>query len=1787
MRWGDYAEEQSDGEEAERIRSLREEEEEEVRIIMGEFAELEKEAMGIVAEASVGQKGPSRESDLTNLVGLRKDDPIRRKVRGQDGLYYSLTIACADFSGEVESTEEVVHLAAQAERTEEGKNRVLRGASFLCAVVETPVGNCTTFGDAAAVISASIRRDYWSKNRPKQIGGGLVLVIKKAEWSRVVQSSDQHVGAQALVDALCTLSNGEKGAVPLEYREAIKTFERAGHARTGKTRWTEQSQKGFHYRNQRKCVEELMRVHSVIAEIMKYPGAPKELLRLGQVAYIDKFATEQRVYSKEYLVMCNEFFQTTGGSGMLDRKEEFLQRSVIGTMMRDIATIGATMKFDWVDDGTKRAEGLKPIREANEEAQKGLEPISQRVLDLLSLTREKTLSLCISSVLRRKAVLEEVAKTEEDRMSDELKWGNVELARGIPVICQTASGSTVMTTRSEGGQNGLLKEILTAAENAGSLQTLLAGRQRELIPLLSGDYERDMKKLRYERERVDRFLVFQGAEKDDNERDVYQEMMIVSPDGKLRYTSLAERVWVLNSLTQFLKRKMEPFATLRGKGEFSLSAVWEEELARVSGENPNYNVIVKVEMDLTDATFRATRKIIEEVISFVERSMPGIDPLVLAGWRRQARPSVMIREKEVHVHRTPIEERVKIPIRRDALNPRSEYFTWDYLEEAVAFLTKWLRKTGRGRFIPTVYAVQEGLMESNRRLSVLRATAGSGKTVSTILLSLVYIAVRDYHSGDMTTDEEVRIIVTTRDSVNTLAKSLGISLPLNEVSEDTGLVHPTIEEGVVIEDGSLYAALDDDFQAVYQRDLPMVGFQHRLVLRKNQRRAPVIVSTPTTWVGQVRQGAVDASCIVIDELGDNLEALSYALGQRLPTLGMSATPPKGLVLERDIIEGGGRTPLPPLEKASLQDALAEIATCSVRRNRLRVAVMLNSVAELRKAGAIIRAVPFLGQLRVREVQTWGGHAENAALLQSVPEEGECLFVISTRQISRSNDDFDLIIFPNSMRGSLRSPCGGERIVYYEMSHDEIHQISARAGRQREKVVFLSSGRPLSSIMIHSWVRTIPFREYEERESYVIGNIAHCSGLGIDQLPFKLNAWQARVASIGRRKEERLLPEDASPASLIVMAMMDGLNKISRENENLREGVESWLAGEDGELDFLRAAASIFKYAKGEEWEALRVYLRDNTEVEREYELNIIEEQIAEFAGYVLTPRDINELVVAFPDRVGELRADQRLYNVNGDEDALLDKPSREGWFLLLTGYRKVVWVPIGPTRPASLEPPLNDEEEKNAVPRSGNQEVRVVYGDEKAGEAKWVLVSTPGFATHEAEQTLHNLINAPTRDGEWQKHPETYEEVVEFDAGWVLTTQSSATLLELLLLIMNKITALILADPLQMAAIQEASLEQPDRIVDGIRVNWIDSLLIAVQGIVGGQVNMKKTTIGFLRIREVDVPFEGMGGEMLENRTGDDTMKMFFLNIPTEWFSITPDLTREGGITSGSFAKKLLSFELDAGVWRVQEIRRVIPRMISAMNCMRSTLPYNPTPGGEKEHPLLVLSNNLTEAAEPYHRMIQEFLELYPHIDCSELWLKMGKRPGVTMVNLYEVAQSSLSAIRDLSRPRQTRAGQQEIDTMCEELGKKYPLSEVNASVYAQWKVHAATLLNLYLTYPVTRQSGRARTYREIDELLSSGIGSTEAAESVEETKLSPENGGRVYMVPSAFIEEYLSSDRFVSRKIEPERVNLSSLQVLRGNHELLKLGELTPLLKQEIMAANPRATEKEILIRLRGVELE
>lgn len=343
---------------------------------------------------------------------------------------------------------------------------------------------------------------------------------------------------------------------------------------------------------------------------------------------------------------------------------------------------------------------------------------------------------------------------------------------------------------------------------------------------------------------------------------------------------------------------------------------------------------------------------------------------------------------------------------------------------------------------------------------------------------------------------------------------------------------------------------------------------------------------------------------------------------------------------------------------------------------------------------------------------------------------------------------------------------------------------------------------------------------------------------------------------------------------------------------------------------------------------------------------------------------------------------------------------------------------------------------------------------------------------------------------------------------------------------------------------------------------------------------MKKTTVGFLRLRRTEIPFEAISGEMLENRTGDDTMKMFFLNIPLEWFAVSVDNEREGGITSGSFAKKLISFELNEGIWKVEEVRRVIPRMINAMHCMRTTLPYNPTPGGEKEHPLVVIRHNLDNAAEPYFAMIQETLQTYPMIDASDIWMKIGAQPGDKLLNQYELARIDLDRLQQLARPEGASSEQREVDDLCSLLAEKYPTIEVNASVYAHWKVKAATLLNLYISHPTRRQSGLSRTYREIEDLLE-GITEDEKREVLPTDERGTDEAvrdRRRFRVPAQFVEEYLASDRFINRKVEPERVMLKSRWLLQGKQELAKYGDLSPVLWKEILSENPVASRKEVL---------
>lgn len=252
--------------------------------------------------------------------------------------------------------------------------------------------------------------------------------------------------------------------------------------------------------------------------------------------------------------------------------------------------------------------------------------------------------------------------------------------------------------------------------------------------------------------------------------------------------------------------------------------------------------------------------------------------------------------------------------------------------------------------------------------------------------------------------------------------------------------------------------------------------------------------------------------------------------------------------------------------------------------------------------------------------------------------------------------------------------------------------------------------------------------------------------------------------------------------------------------------------------------------------------------------------------------------------------------------------------------------------------------------------------------------------------------------------------------------------------------------------------------------------------------------------------------------------------------------------------------------------------MINAMHCMRSTLPYNPTPGGEKEHPLVVIRNNLDNAAEPYFAMIKETLRLYPTIDASDIWMKIGAQPDERLLNQYELARIDLDRLQQLARPEGASSEQREVDDLCSLLADKYPTIEVNASVYAHWKVKAATLLNLYISHPTRRQSGLPRSYREIEDLLEGGVEEKREEAPRAEEKEEKISDRKKFRVPAQFVEEYLASDKFISRRVEPERVVFKGRWLLQGKHELAEYGDLSPVLWKEILGENPSATRKEVL---------
>jgi len=372
---------------------------------------------------------------------------------------------------------------------------------------------------------------------------------------------------------------------------------------------------------------------------------------------------------------------------------------------------------------------------------------------------------------------------------------------------------------------------------------------------------------------------------------------------------------VLYSLISAIRKWLIPYATLRGKGSVNVAELMEEKLRKMRTEE--FSNIIKIETDLTDATFRAKRVTVEKVVevvrdAFTKKMSAEELRLATAGWDRQSRPSKIVKFAEgVRKPAAPSLEFVSDRAYRERNFFPPECFSG--LETAISLLKDFVKERENAKkFLGTIDAIGEAWSMSTTGMVVLKASAGSGKTVTSILLAYILSSFPGFNG--------VWLVLTTRDSVNSILRSLGLHFVISSFGSEEER-----EEGPYVNEDGLIDLL---YEFAKQRGIllhrdPSIGARHRWI-KGSQRDGRIIISTPRTFIGEMRRKSskINLDMIIVDEVEQNAASVAFASGRGTLMIGMSATPPPGLVPTEKIISVKGNYVKHPFDAKSTSEVLS-------------------------------------------------------------------------------------------------------------------------------------------------------------------------------------------------------------------------------------------------------------------------------------------------------------------------------------------------------------------------------------------------------------------------------------------------------------------------------------------------------------------------------------------------------------------------------------------------------------------------------------------------------------------------------------------------------------------------------------------------------------------------------------------------------------------------------------------------------------------------------------------------
>lgn len=1584
--------------------------------------------------------------------------------------------------------DDIVRAAIEYEEVPTQKVLLEAGQPFFC--VEVPLAgaeNVLLFGEMAARLAAMI-------GRPKFIESELLELKNTYVYIRFPEQEFQwasKVAKKLGMDFEEILDKAERAKPWTNEWEVVsaKIFD-IGKRMTQYNRepWEDGKCESFDYFEQLWYIRELTVGIFSIRDVGRLGGKAREACKEIEEMWNSNFFLERRLFTKELKALIDSWYKKFEISFPLNQIAEARASHIARSQLRDLSTVLSRTKMDFVSDEEKRAEGISPIL-------KNVKPLSKaalKILEYFGITHEEMVDRLWINLLAGYDVDLEAGFNVEG-VVEAFKKENV---KGPTPRLNSESGSTNLSTRAEGGKNAILGKLLEDAVIRGLLaKNILLGNPTQMMNRLRGkSYGDQMTILRAAKQEIVEYLLTAAQEASPDECQVYVEMMIVSPDGKLRYTALAERSWSLFSLTSFLSERLEPYSAFRGKGKTDLAENWSRSLNELTRD---HCLIIAAEMDRSNATFQARRVIISSLLKCIKKLFPNIDPLCFAGWIRQLNETVVVKRLDGE-EKKPLESvDVDNYLETGEEKQKNPKFL-ENLDVAVRTLKEFTKETlhGKGKlatYLSTIDVLGTAFSScASGAIATVKVQAGAGKTMSTLMLLAIMMAETE---GE---DEEVRVILTTRDSINSSARSLGWELPLIEFGEeDTG-------EQASIAPGGVWDKLES-FMMKKGKYLPGVGFWHRWVT-KGSRRGAIVVTTPSSDQAAMIAGRKEARFKVIDEVNFNLSCLAANMDQGFPIICMSATPPRFFFRESFIFTPENTFPSHhPVEVSNLGQTIAGLNTMTFKGGA-KVVFMTNSIAQAKECEAAVKGafVPDPEKnpgLSVRIIFTHGVLTENAQLLAEEAFDHEILVLVTTTQINRSDGVVDLIIFPNATRVVMQTATGSDQIAQMEISKDSIHQNANRAHRKRNGYVFDASMKEVSAMMFGIKHRTSEARVCEE-DFFSIGAYCKLFKNKPERSPFFLTQWQSRMADYGYSRGFVAEPEEGSRLFLWYK-MFKGLRQVSSEGAFDIDILRRWTGPEASPVEVLMELAL---QSTGEDWEDLRksvfkIAKDDESLMETMLDL-LFEEPIDEI--------EREELAELFPGKVCCLERGI-LRNIVGNEDVAASKPPSDGWWIRLPGFRNEYWLEI--KERGFVDPP------RVFRPRNAVTEYPLV---DEAG--RWAYNLCP--LEVEGKTTYEKIVFSEER--EWTKYPERFQKVTVQREGWFLSESHSARLLDS---IMNMTTVLmkkVFGEPRLLEELSELFIEERGHEGDWEEVNneLISDIMGAIQDLLGGEINRTKSE--FTVVKSVlDIEDASRETVVINPSTGDDSATVIAISHSVDLFS---RVRRESRALSLTLGKQLISMEFSSSGWEVIKEGRAIPRITRAIVCCTSsTLPYAPMVDKSQPHPLMVIENNAGAQLLPFWELVSEACDIhFPHVDTSTFWVMTGLVPRDEIIKRFMEAPVDVGSlktygggIRDPSRDRR--------EERIEMIEKNLKMVKSNSKARAAWVTHVEGMLCENFIHPPVRT-----TRKEVNYLTMNAVART--------YKAKVECFEKEYWVPADFLTEYADREGAV---LGEKSVSLSPLTVL------------------------------------------